>query len=221
METKNSFRNHLIDITELPKIQEIKYTTVDSKYLRIMMFNRIFVFTLMAVAFLVIHYFTNEDFDFVWQFFSIWAGLFLVVLLYGYLKFKTLAFAVREKDIVFKRGVLVLKSTIIPFNRIQHVAINQGPLMRWMDLSNLKIFTAGGSTSDLSINGLSSEVAESIKIHITSAVSEEKTLTSEENISANIENREENEIDSSNQPIDAQDLSEDDLKENKDKNEHS
>lgn len=174
METKNSFSNHLIDITELPKIQEIKYTAVDSKYLRIMMFNRIFVFTLMAVAFLVIHYFTNEDFDFVWQFFSIWSGLFLVVLLYGYLKFKTLAFAVREKDIVFKRGVLVLKSTIIPFNRIQHVAINQGPLMRWMDLSNLKIFTAGGSTSDLSINGLSSEVAESIKIHITSAVSEEK-----------------------------------------------
>lgn len=221
METKNSFSNHLIDITELPKIQEIKYITVDSKYLRIMMFNRIFVFTLMVVAFLVIHYFTNEDFDFVWQFFSIWSGLFLVVLLYGYLKFKTLAFAVREKDIVFKRGVLVLKSTIIPFNRIQHVAINQGPLMRWMDLSNLKIFTAGGSTSDLSINGLSSEVAESIKIHITTAVSEEKTLTSEENISANVENREENEIDSSKQPIDAQDLSEDDLKENKDKNEHS
>lgn len=48
-----------------------------------------------------------------------------------------------------------------------------------------------------------------------------KTLTSEENISANVENREENEIDSSNQPIDAQDLLEDDLKENKDKNEHS
>ncbi len=51
----------------------------------------------------------------------------------------------------------------IPFNRIQHTEISRGPIERKYELSTLKIYTAGGSTSDLSIPGLEAEEAEQLK----------------------------------------------------------
>jgi membrane protein YdbS with pleckstrin-like domain len=44
--------------------------------------------------------------------------------------------------------------TSVPFNRIQHSEINQGPLDRAYNLASLNIYTAGGSSSDLTIPGL-------------------------------------------------------------------
>lgn len=217
METKINFSNQLIDTADLPKIEEIQYTRVSPKYLRIMMFNRVLTFSILAIGFLILNYLIDDNFQYLSTFFLIWTLLFSLVLIYGYFHFFSLAFALREKDIVFKRGVLVLKTTIIPFNRIQHVALNQGLLMRWMGLSNLKIFTAGGSTSDLTISGLTSEIAESIKIHITTAVSEEKSLVSEEDILVNAINIEEEERNNIKRTL----ISEDTFEYNKDKNELS
>lgn len=217
METKINFSNQLIDTADLPKIEEIQYTRVSPKYLRIMMFNRVLTFSILAIGFLILNYLIDDNFQYLSTFFLIWTLLFSLVLVYGYFHFFSLAFALREKDIVFKRGVLVLKTTIIPFNRIQHVALNQGLLMRWMGLSNLKIFTAGGSTSDLTISGLTSEIAESIKIHITTAVSEEKSLVSEEDILVNAINIDEEERNNIKRTL----ISEDSFEYNKDKNELS
>lgn len=217
METKINFSNQLIDTADLPKIEEIQYTRVSPKYLRIMMFNRVLTFSILAIGFLILNYLIDDNFQYLSTFFLIWTLLFSLVLIYGYFHFFSLAFALREKDIVFKRGVLVLKTTIIPFNRIQHVALNQGLLMRWMGLSNLKIFTAGGSASDLTISGLTSEIAESIKIHITTAVSEEKSLVSEEDILVNAINIDEEERNNIKRTL----ISEDTFEYNKDKNELS
>lgn len=180
METNISFSNNLVEVSKLPKIQDIKYQKVDKKYLRIMMFNRILFFVVLAASFLIINYIVDDGFHYLLEFFAVWSFLFALVLIFGFLKFQTLAYAIREKDLIFKRGVLILKTTIIPFNRIQHVAINQGPLMRWLRLSNLRIFTAGGSTSDLNIHGLSSDIAESIKIFVTQNISDEKLRESDQ-----------------------------------------
>jgi len=57
--------------------------------------------------------------------------------------------------------------TSIPFNRIQHTEVNQGPLGRMFDLARVQIFTAGGSSSDISIPGLKVEEAHQLKDHIT------------------------------------------------------
>ena len=205
METKINFSNQLIDTASLPKIEQIEYTRVSTKYLRIMMFNRVLTFSILAIGFLILNYYTVDNFQYLSTFFLIWTLLFSLVLVYGYFHFFSLAFAVREKDIVFKRGVLVLKTTIIPFNRIQHVALNQGLLMRWMGLSNLKIFTAGGSTSDLIISGLKSEIAESVKIHITTAVSEEKSFVSDDDFPVNATNMNDLEINYPKETLNSED----------------
>ena len=77
--------------------------------------------------------------------------------------FRKKGYAIREKDVVFRKGLLATTTTIIPFNRIQHVALHEGVLSRMYDLSELQVYTAGGSSSDLHISGLPKIQAEKIK----------------------------------------------------------
>lgn len=56
-------------------------------------------------------------------------------------------------------GIFIVKRTVIPINRIQHINIKQGIIQKKFDLSNIEIFTAGGQHT---IEGLKTEVASHI-----------------------------------------------------------
>ncbi|MEY3369001.1 MAG: hypothetical protein RI973_2156, partial [Bacteroidota bacterium] len=76
-------------------------------------------------------------------------------------------YALREHDILYRRGVYFHTETAIPFNRMQHCEITRGPIERAFDLATLKIYTAGTSGGDLAIEGLPVEEAQRIKEFIT------------------------------------------------------
>ena len=92
--------------------------------------------------------------------------LFLLILFISALGFRHKAYALREHDVLYKRGLIFRKTIALPFNRVQHSEINQGPIERNFNLAALEIFTAGGSQSDLTIPGLLNEDAQSIKAFI-------------------------------------------------------
>ena len=75
-------------------------------------------------------------------------------------------FALREHDMIYRHGVLLRNVTAVPFNRIQHVEVSNGPIDRRFGIGTLKLFTAGGSGGDLSIDGLPIERAEQLREHI-------------------------------------------------------
>ena len=77
---------------------------------------------------------------------------------------------VREKDISYKKGVFYKKITTVPFNRIQHVEIDQGPISRFFNLASLSVFTAGDSSDDLKVNGLLKDEAQQIKEYISNQI---------------------------------------------------
>jgi membrane protein YdbS with pleckstrin-like domain len=52
---------------------------------------------------------------------------------------------------------------VIPYNRIQHVALHEGFISRYFGLAKVEIFTAGGSASDIKIPGIAITQAEDIK----------------------------------------------------------
>ena len=79
-------------------------------------------------------------------------------------------YVVRDKDIVFRCGVIFRSVTAVPFNRIQHVETSSTPLDRKFDIAALQIFTAGGSGGDLKIDGLSADVAERLRVYILDKV---------------------------------------------------
>jgi membrane protein YdbS with pleckstrin-like domain len=98
--------------------------------------------------------------------------------------FKRKGYALREKDVLFTRGLIAHKTTVIPLNRIQHVALHEGFLSRMYDLSEVQIYTAGGSSSDLSIPGVPKEEALKIKNYLLTQIQgepewEEETPASE------------------------------------------
>ena len=75
-------------------------------------------------------------------------------------------YVVRDKDLVYKAGVLWRSVKAVPYNRVQHAETASGPIDRRFGLARLTVFTAGGSGGDLRVDGLSSDVAERLRAWI-------------------------------------------------------
>lgn len=74
--------------------------------------------------------------------------------------------ALREHDMAYRSGLYWQKTVLLALNRVQHVEVSSGPLQRKYGLASLKFFTAGGSSVDLKVDGLSRERAEQVRTYI-------------------------------------------------------
>ena len=89
--------------------------------------------------------------------------LFIFTALLVYFGFFKKSYAIREKDIIYNSGLFWRSSIAIPFNRVQHCEVAIGPIDRMFELSELKIYTAGGASSDLTIEGLKPDTSNRLK----------------------------------------------------------
>lgn len=68
------------------------------------------------------------------------------------------------------RGLLFRSDTVVPFGRVQHIDVNQGPLERYYGLATLTLYTAGNHNASVHLPGLLNEDAlamrEEIRAHI-------------------------------------------------------
>ena len=68
------------------------------------------------------------------------------------------------------RGVMFHSDTVVPFGRIQHIDVNQGPLQRFYGLATLTVHTAGTHNASVHLPGLANDDAaamrETIRAHI-------------------------------------------------------
>lgn len=71
------------------------------------------------------------------------------------------------------RGYLFYSDTVVPLGRIQHIDVDQGPIMRSYDLATLTVHTAGNHNSSVTLPGLRHDDAiamrESIREYIKAA----------------------------------------------------
>ena len=87
-------------------------------------------------------------------------GFVAVLAVLAVIEVRHLAYLVREHDITFRRGVIFRNESTLPFVRIQHCSVNQGPYERRFGLSTVSINAAGSS---LTIPGLATADAERLK----------------------------------------------------------
>lgn len=157
------FTNNTIDIHSLPKHEEVPLQPLSNKYWKVVLIN-IFIFLLFAAAVILAFLSFNEAarpyFAIILSAYLIFAAL--LIFLYN-IGLKRRGFAVREKDIIYASGVLALSTTIVPFSRIQHIALHEGMIPRLFQLGELQVFTAGGSSGSLHIRGIEIEEARRIK----------------------------------------------------------
>lgn len=68
------------------------------------------------------------------------------------------------------RGLMFRSDTVVPFGRVQHIDVAQGPLERFFGIATLTLHTAGNHNASVSLPGLGEELAramrENIRAHI-------------------------------------------------------
>ncbi|MEL6877507.1 MAG: PH domain-containing protein [Pseudomonadota bacterium] len=68
------------------------------------------------------------------------------------------------------RGILWNSDTVVPFGRVQHIDVDQGPIERFFGLGTLTLHTAGSHNASVTLPGLehshATEMREEIRAHI-------------------------------------------------------
>lgn len=81
------------------------------------------------------------------------------LILYPILEYRQWGYLISNDRVEIKHGIIYIVTTVIPIIRIQHVTIENGPILRILGLSMVNINTASGA---FVIEGLSNEEAMSI-----------------------------------------------------------
>lgn len=159
------FVNPVLDLDQLPEVDPGAFQTLAPAYLRLLYIRTSIFFTIVILGSVILMMSTGLAKVSLW----FWAGpavLFLFFLYALFLvrrRYRHEGYQVRAYDLLHRKGVLWRSQTGIPFNRIQHCSLHQGPIEKRFRLATLQIFTAGGQGSDLSIAGLERRQADQLK----------------------------------------------------------
>ncbi len=163
------FINEQIDVEGLPDYAKVQTEKLAKDYLKVILIVRGLV-SFLFIAGIIVAAILMKDIPIMLR----WISTSIVILIFVWYfamsrrTYYSRSYAVRQKDILYKKGLLFRSTTVIPFNRIQHLEVVSGPVDRFYDLASLKIYTAGGVQSDLSIPGLINSDASRLKSFILS-----------------------------------------------------
>lgn len=174
------FHNEQIPIDALPKYELVTFVPLEKQYMNIIYFNILVFLLLLGGGIITMYFFTVFIKE---QLLWVLGGYFVVALLVFYINtisFSKRGYVLRDKDMIYRRGILSTNTTIIPVNRVQHVAIHEGIISRIYGLSEIQIFTAGGGEGNLNIPGLLKSDAENIKEFLLNKINNEVLQQSRE-----------------------------------------
>lgn len=166
-----NFTNHSIDPASLPQYEQVEFQPISGKYLlKVNIQTSIFMLVLFAGWGAAVYYEVDI--------FTLWMAMFAILLFFSfrfwnnYMLQKRYGYALREKDILYRRGFFVTSTTVLPFNRIQHASISRDVWDKFFNIASVQVFTAGGSGSDINIPGLRPERAQQLKEALAHKLSE-------------------------------------------------
>ena len=96
-------------------------------------------------------------------------GLALVAVLPGR-RYRRWAYCEGEDELQIRRGMLIRVRTIVPFGRVQHIDVAQGPIQRPFGLATLVLHTAGTHGASVQLPGLAHADAEGLRDRIRAKI---------------------------------------------------
>lgn len=175
------FENQQIDVNQLPRMQDVHFAKPEKNFLILTMIKSLLFWSIMFAIFsLSISAARYEYEEYLPMARLGFYPIALASIVVTFISYYFRGHALRAFDIIYKEGVIFRNTTTISFNRVQHCEVSQGPLEQLFDLFTLKIFTAGGQSSDLEIPGLSQIEAEGLKEFIITKTSLIKNHVEEE-----------------------------------------
>ena len=162
------FQNLQVQWGEIPKASTVELKPIERTYLKVLYISWSILFAIILAVAITLVVLIDDINQNLWLPISIAAVILTAVATFiiGTGSFRRKAYAIREKDIVFRTGWIIQKLHIVPFNRVQHCLVQSGPIERKFRLASLSIYTAASNVTDISIHGLKSEDAETLKAYI-------------------------------------------------------
>ena len=163
-DTKVEFNNPIIQMDSLPILEKTNFQSLEKDYLWLRILFISIVLLIVGSVALFIGIISDLEW---WQPMILVGIIFSLIYFTEWKGFSIKGYALRQNDVSFKSGLIFFSMTSVPFNRVQHTEVNQTPLAQLFDLGEVKVYTAGGATSDLTISGLKIGEAHQLKDHIT------------------------------------------------------
>ncbi|MBK8622642.1 MAG: PH domain-containing protein [Saprospiraceae bacterium] len=170
------FTNEVQEVSQLPHIEGVTFTHLNQRYRTVLKTESLIFSLVIWIGCVILFYFSPDLRTFPFNAMVIFLVIAITGMItwMGFYAWNYKGYAVRQHDILFKTGIFFRSTLIVAFNRVQHAEIQQGPIDRWFGLSSVTLYTAGGSSSDLTIPGLSPEDAAAIKNHIMKKMSSDE-----------------------------------------------
>lgn len=157
------FSNSQIELDQLPDFGTVDLTPVARGYLPYSIVSSTLAIVVLAVVALVLPRLPFAPWSPGFGLPVLLLALTVPVALYCWVAARRRGWAAREHDLIYRAGVIVRTTTVLPLARIQHVETVSGPLERAFGIMRLKCFTAGGMTADLTVLGLDRDQARRLR----------------------------------------------------------
>jgi membrane protein YdbS with pleckstrin-like domain len=86
----------------------------------------------------------------------------LITIAFEPRRVRSIAYRLRDDDLVFRRGIMFQRQVSVPYGRMQLVDITRGPVARALGLADLKFVTAAAATA-VTVPGLPVEEADRLR----------------------------------------------------------
>ncbi|MAI24347.1 MAG: hypothetical protein CL828_09835 [Crocinitomicaceae bacterium] len=170
------FSNTSLRIDALPSLVEEEFEGLPLRYRTLRMAVYSIVMLLVFAALGVLMWFEWQEVNSfrwgVWLAFGAAIALGVMWALEEVKGFPLRGVVVREHDLSYRSGFFKRETVTVPFNRVQHSEIAQGPLSRAFNVCTLKLYTAGHSGANLRVPGMDVERAKRLRQQLDERVSQ-------------------------------------------------
>lgn len=168
------FENNKLELEDLPQLGDQDFEMLPNRYFRLRMWTwgvtSLISILLLCGAYIWLAMESESGFsDFpgvLWAFLAAWSIFLSLWGVSEFHGFQMRGYAMRERDLSYRAGFFFHAYTTVPFNRLQHSEVSQGPVARLAKLCTLKLYTAGSSGANLSISGMDPVDAQRIRDYI-------------------------------------------------------
>jgi uncharacterized protein len=170
------FTNNEVELNDIPVAENIELIPVHVNLLKVLRLEWLITFIVIAAAAIPLIIYVPMS-----AVTKLLIGISAIIVLAGYwmvqeVSFKYLAYAIRDKDLIFQKGWIIRTFKVCPINRIQNCSVHQGPLERKFNLATLILYTAGSQGADMKIPGLTDDKANRLRQFILQKINNENEV---------------------------------------------
>lgn len=144
---------------ELPKVQ---WHHISPRHIAVVLVSNVIWLLIWLAATIVIAVMAKS----LWWLTTAWIVLIYIVRVSLVVpRNRAIGYAVRQDDLLVRRGVMYNSMTAVPYGLMQTVSMHRGPIDRMVGLATLRMSTASAAAS-VSIPGLPLAEAEQLRDHL-------------------------------------------------------